>query len=191
MSVALPFSPSGGFGLPCAAGALKPPSVRRAPLSNRSDSVRLPIKGGIEIILDADLPAAFYVAPWYPWLSGTGIYYIGAKFGSGKYRISVLLHRSVIGAPIGFEVDHINRDTLDNRRANLRIATASQNAANRGVSSLNRSGYRGVHLKNGKYWIAQIGAGRVKRYLGCFLRPKMLLAHMIALAWIFMVNSVC
>lgn len=36
MSAALPLSRSGGFGLPCAAGALQPPSIRRAPLSNRA-----------------------------------------------------------------------------------------------------------------------------------------------------------
>lgn len=47
-------------------------------------------------------------------------------------RSSVYMHRLIAGTPDGFETDHINGNGLDNRRANLRTATASQNRANMG-----------------------------------------------------------
>jgi hypothetical protein len=55
----------------------------------------------------------------------------------------------------GFFVDHINRDKSDNRISNLRIATPSQSAMNRGAQINNKSGHKGV-LKVKKYWHAQI-----------------------------------
>lgn len=42
------------------------------------------------------------------------------------------LHRLVINAKDGEEVDHINRNKLDNRRINLRICTRQENLMNRG-----------------------------------------------------------
>jgi hypothetical protein len=42
----------------------------------------------------------------------------------------VYMHRLIAQTPVGYETDHINGDGLDNRRANLRTATRSQNAAN-------------------------------------------------------------
>ncbi len=44
----------------------------------------------------------------------------------------VYMHRLVLGTPPGYETDHINGDGLDNRRANLRVASCSQNSANAG-----------------------------------------------------------
>jgi hypothetical protein len=40
------------------------------------------------------------------------------------------MHKVVLPAPVGYVVDHINRNSLDNRRANLRIATQKQNSWN-------------------------------------------------------------
>lgn len=69
----------------------------------------------------------------------------------------VLLHRFIVGAPDGLEVDHKNGDGLDCRRSNLRLATRTQNAANRSKQWGTVSRFKGVYLnrKTGK-WQAQI-----------------------------------
>lgn len=80
----------------------------------------------------------------------------------------VLLHRFILGAADGVQVDHINHDVLDNRRCNLRVATPQQNSANMRMCSNNRSGAKGVVWDAGrKKWAAfikvnykSIGLGR-------------------------------
>lgn len=57
-----------------------------------------------------------------------------------------LMHRIILGAPPGVEVDHVNRNRLDNRRSNLRFATDGENARNRERSRRNTSGYKGVQF---------------------------------------------
>lgn len=53
------------------------------------------------------------------------------------------------------QIDHRNRDPMDNRLANLRVVDASQQQANRGLFKNNKSGFRGVYRhKNG--WRVQI-----------------------------------
>lgn len=54
--------------------------------------------------------------------------YIRAK----NTRINIALHRYILGYNGPLVVDHINRNTLDNRKSNLRIATVAENTANNG-----------------------------------------------------------
>ena len=61
---------------------------------------------------------------------------------NGDRRISV--HRVVMDAPKGMDVDHINGNGLDNRKENLRICTRSQNSMNRKPRFDNPTGYKGV-----------------------------------------------
>lgn len=60
-----------------------------------------------------------------------------------RYTRTIYMHREILSAPDGFDVDHISGDTLDNQRENLRIATRSQNLANN-RRAIGTSGYRGV-----------------------------------------------
>jgi hypothetical protein len=62
--------------------------------------------------------------------------------GEGKRHL-IPMHRVIVGASKGKDVDHINGNTLDNRRANLRLATRAQNIASRHHFS-NRHGFLGV-----------------------------------------------
>ncbi len=71
------------------------------------------------------------------------------------------------GVPDGCHVDHINGDVADNRIENLRLATASQNACNRGTQANNTTGVKGCVFTKGKYQ-AQIQVARKYRYLGRF-----------------------
>lgn len=78
------------------------------------------------------------------------------------------MHRLIMNAPSGVEVDHADRDPLNNQRSNLRFATASQQGTNKDKIPGCSSKYKGVSWKRDcGLWIAQI---RVKKliYLGTF-----------------------
>lgn len=62
----------------------------------------------------------------------------------GKPRKSIHMHSFIAGSQELPQVDHINHDTLDNRRFNLRPATRSQNGYNRRIFRNNTSGFKGV-----------------------------------------------
>lgn len=65
------------------------------------------------------------------------------------------------------QVDHINMNTLDNRVANLRVVTRSDNQNNRKVTGT--SGYRGVSFsKDKKKWMAYIVRNQRQKFLGYF-----------------------
>ena len=66
--------------------------------------------------------------------------------------------------------DHINRDTLDNRRENLRPATNSENMRNRSLFSNNTSGVSGVWQRSDtKKWQAEVKVNKKRIYLGDFV----------------------
>jgi len=80
------------------------------------------------------------------------------------------LHRVIMAADDGVKVDHRDRDGLNNRRSNLRIATLSQNNAN-SFRPANRAGFRGV-VAVGKKWRAQIRRDGARVYLGLYETPE-------------------
>jgi AP2 domain/HNH endonuclease len=87
-----------------------------------------------------------------------------------KHGLDLEMHRLILGLPqyreLKIDVDHINGDGLDNRRANLRIATRAQNLANSG-SRQGSSQYKGVSFcrQTGR-WKAQITIGGQNHNLG-------------------------
>jgi len=84
-------------------------------------------------------------------------------------RTTILMHRVVIGTPDSMQTDHINHNTLDNRRENLRICTASQNSANIPVPDNNTSGVKGVCWHKGRdKWLARIKYHGRTVHLGSF-----------------------
>ena len=82
------------------------------------------------------------------------------------------LHTFLMNTPIGFEIDHRDRNGLNCTRKNMRIATRSQNQINRGPQKNNTSGYKGVTWdKQSQKWKAQIKINRAKKHLGDFDNP--------------------
>lgn len=86
----------------------------------------------------------------------------------------VYLHHEVLGlisAPPGKVVDHINGNSLDCTRANLRICTYAQNVQNRPPLKHSRSKYKGVKIvekKSGYRYQVNITAEKKSYYLGSF-----------------------
>ena len=67
------------------------------------------------------------------------------------------LHRWLMGEPEGLYIDHINGDTLDNRRSNLRAIKNSTNIRNGKVRTNNKSGVTGVRFRADRNkWCATI-----------------------------------
>ena len=78
------------------------------------------------------------------------------------------MHRIIMEAETGQEVDHINGDKLDNRKDNLRFCTHQQNMVNWN-NKRGKSKYRGVSwCKRDKKWKAQIQSHSKNRLIGRF-----------------------
>jgi len=80
------------------------------------------------------------------------------------------LHQCIIGkAPEGLVIDHINRNSLDNRKSNLRFVTQKFNMRNTGMYSHKTSGHKcGVWDKSRDKWAARIKSDGVHINLGRF-----------------------
>lgn len=81
----------------------------------------------------------------------------------------ISMHRMIMEAKIGEQIDHKNRDGLDNRKCNLRKCSTKENIRNCGLSSRNKTGYKGVrYSKERDYYTCRLDAKEHKIYLGIF-----------------------
>jgi len=132
---------------------------------------RIRLTQGKYAIVDPD---DYFKLNRYKWYANRdrNTFYALRKFTQkdGKRR-NCYMHREVIKVPDKMFVDHINRNGLDNRKANLRPATVSQNARNcaKNKSRTFCSKFKGVTWHRGKkYWQAQIVLNQKYIYLGSF-----------------------
>lgn len=92
--------------------------------------------------------------------------YVHRNAGRGKW---VRMQRLIMNAPNGMSVDHINGDTLDNRRSNLRLCTHRENTKNMRLSRANKTGYKDIYWDSTrKKWAVQVMSDGVKVYGGRF-----------------------
>ncbi len=123
----------------------------------------------------------------FTWYRDKKGYFIGRNSEMRDKR----LHR-VIAKRMGLDitlkqVDHIDRNLANNRRNNLRAASNGLNRANSKLNSNNKSGFKGVHLRqkgkltpgrkrrsdySGDRWMAQINVDGKKIFLGDFDTPE-------------------
>lgn len=116
--------------------------------------VRIPVNTGFEALIDDedfDWASRFR---WWARRDGSRRVYAAAALPRvpGEKRTCIYLHRLIMREPAGAFVDHINGDTLDNRRVNLRIASHQNNVRNRRNRKPTRTGYKGVwpNVANGR-----------------------------------------
>jgi hypothetical protein len=90
--------------------------------------------------------------------------------------VRITMHRQILSLGFGDKRvgDHISGATLDNRRSNLRIASALENSRNRSINANHSCGLKGVH-KRGSSWKARIRVNGNLINLGSFPTPD--LAH--------------
>jgi len=128
--------------------------------------------GQVAIVDAADLPL---VTPfrWCPMRKRDGRVYAQTHGPrrDGK-QSTILMHSFILGTPKGMASDHQNHDGLDNRRANLRACTNSQNLYNQRLSITNTTGFKGVSPERSGRFRAQIKAVGQHHYLGTFDTPE-------------------
>lgn len=110
---------------------------------------------------------------WYAWRSHHAANFYAKRnvrevSGNGR-QTTLIMHRVIMGANKGEEVDHENHDTLDNRRKNLRRTTHQGNCKNMSLLSSNTSGACGVRwCKRAKRWHARIKINGREVHLGFY-----------------------
>ena len=138
-------------------------------------------QGQIAIVddIDEDLSNFRWYARFDPGYTNGG-QYIARRNKRGVLigRTAEYLHRVIMERILsrqlekGELVDHIDRNTLNNRRSNLRLATHSENMRNRDVPVSNTSGYKGVAYREDlNKWQARIVIANRRKSLGFFDNP--------------------
>lgn len=123
-------------------------------------------KNKIALIDDEDYPLISKYN-WFVLKVGNRYYAQTTKYHNKKNK-HIYMHRLIMGSPKGMDIDHINHNTLDNRRPNLRICTRSQNHFNR-LKYPSASKYKGVsRIKSTGQWRARIKINRKEIHLGSF-----------------------
>lgn len=136
--------------------------MTRCALRIFADRVEIPLQDGTFAVVDLD---DLDLARSRTWVA----VHTSAR-RSMKYVVSAgggcdRLHRLVLRAPAGIEVDHRDRDTMNCRRSNLRVATHTQNMRNRSRYRNNTSGFKGVYPFRGR-WRAMIKGDDKRHCLG-------------------------
>lgn len=107
---------------------------------------------------------------WHVRPHESGFYAVSRGAGRPRSAPKIIMHRFVLDADDGVIIDHINHDGLDNRRANLRIATYNQNRANQTINRQASSGsrYLGVRRVESGKWEVCLRWNGERFYVGLF-----------------------
>ena len=132
----------------------------------------IPLTKGYEAIVDDE---DYETVAGYKWYASINVFPNGKKYVYAKHMLPVIngkrreerMHQLLMEVPHGLHVDHINGDTLDNRKSNMRIVTNRQNNMNRHQTKSSK--YPGVTwAKREQRWIAQAQIGGKHIHIGSF-----------------------
>ncbi|MBN1361942.1 MAG: HNH endonuclease [Sedimentisphaerales bacterium] len=142
------------------------PTVRTEPPQPPSDDIRyIPLTRGKHAIVDAADYPELSKHKWYTKCDPGGRHPYACR--KAKNRDAIYMHRQIMNAPRGMEVDHIDGNTLNNRRSNLRLCTRLQNAQNRRRHAQRKRRFTGVYPCGDK-WVAEVTHARRDHYVGRF-----------------------
>ncbi len=144
---------------PCRNCKMKP--FRVDPPEPPNDGIRyIPLTRGLHAMVDA---ADYEWLSKYKWYAGrptrAGKIYARRNIPGG----TVLMHRMIMQPPEGMVVDHINGNTLDNRRCNLRVCTQTENIQNSRPRHNATSRFRGVYRRGNKWEVKIRHKGKTYR----------------------------
>lgn len=116
--------------------------------------------GGKEVLLDKDIYEKYYKTLYLHRKKD----YISVRVFTGKKEALARLIMNVKDSQKS--IDHINGNTLDNRRENLRVVTHQENMMNKSDYKNNSSGVKGVNKNSQGLWVARIQVGGKRIFLG-------------------------
>lgn len=124
-------------------------------------------KGGFALVDDEDFERVSQLK-WASILDRNVLY-----AQNHKDYLPIRMHRFILSASKGQQIDHINGDGLDNRKENLRICTTAENGWNQRVRKDTGSGFKGVSWnKASKRWVAYICKHKKTYSLGYFIEKE-------------------
>lgn len=132
---------------------------------------RIPLTQGKFAVVDDEDYESLSRFKWYAWRDPTsGIFYALRNIQKPNgVRSSERMHRRIAGNPAKKEIDHRDRNGLNNQKSNLRKCDDSQNAANRRLEKRNTSGFKGAYWhKVIKKWQSAIKVKGKIIHLGYF-----------------------
>jgi hypothetical protein len=125
-----------------------------------------------EFLIDTEdlVKVSQFNTTWHRNTSLDNFIYAMTKPQTNFVRSNVLMHRLIMDCPDDKFVDHINHDTLDNRKVNLRIVTKGENTRNlKGARSDNSStGYRGITKNTDGMFKLDVSVSNKRYHLGTY-----------------------
>lgn len=125
-------------------------------------------QGKVALVDDADFE---WLSQW-KWQYDKNGYVVRSEYwydDAGKrHSRKVMMHRFILNAPKGIQVDHRFHNRLDNRRSEIRLVTPLQNHVNSRPVRNSSSQYKGVSRYPKGGWRASIMVNKRRRHLGIF-----------------------
>jgi len=104
---------------------------------------------------------------WFYHTTGYAMTWVRDRNG----RRMIRMHRLILKiTDPNIQIDHRDRDGLNNQRYNLRVSTQRENVFNTDKPKNNTSGFKGVSRKNGR-WVSRISDKYKRKYLGIYDTP--------------------
>ena len=106
---------------------------------------------------------------------GVRIHEVNGKVYKYPKQTTIPLHRVIMNTPKGMYTDHIDGNTLDNRKENLRVCTNAQNCWNREKNKNNTYGYKGIKFDARRRlapWQVYVGHHGNRIYVGNYATPE-------------------
>lgn len=124
---------------------------------NENEETILKIKsnkyGNFEVLIDEEDIQKVNKYNWFVRIDkkSENRFYVETFSSGSKERKKIMLHRYIMDCPDDMVVDHLNRNTLDNRKSNLRVCTQTENMQNRKAQKNTKLGIKNISIDKNKY----------------------------------------
>lgn len=125
----------------------------------------IPLTRGLECMIDDEDHALLSLINWYVGRNKT------SQKSYARNDVFGRMHRFLMMANSGQEVDHIDGNSLNNQKHNLRICSLKENRRNRSKNLNSKNRYKGAYFMNGK-WISKIRVDDKMLCMGPYLNEE-------------------